>query len=286
MEKVLLVAALLAGTINTIVAQSTITIGNGTGSGTYAPIASWYESSATESIYMNSEIGVTGLITKISFDKASGSSTVSPEVKIYMKMTTTSVLSADYAIGTGFNSYVLVYDGTIPNNGNGWKEVSLDTPFAYSDTSKNLAILVVGSTCIESGRPQYRYTTTANNKLSAGYDDGTIGCGGNNPWTSASIMEPVWERPNVILGLSTLGTTDNVIAEKIVIFVKNQQLIIDSKQAAIQAVSVFDLSGKQLWSKENINTNLFSAIIDQSNQVLVVRIIDSEDNITYRKVIF
>lgn len=203
-----------------IFGQTTVTIGTGTGSGTFSPIASWYNSSATESLYTGTEIGVSGQVTKLAYEKASGNSTVQPQVSIYMKQTTQSVIgSADYSIGTaGFAGYTLVYQGALTNSSaTGWMEITLQTPFTVT-ASQNLAILVVSATCIESGRPQFRYTTSQGNKMSAGYDDGNIGCGGNNPWTSASVMEPVWERPNIRLAFGTLSGNDfNRNAEQLLV---------------------------------------------------------------------
>ena len=269
-------------------AQSTVTIGTGTGSGTASPIASWYNSSATESIYTAAEIGATGGITKLAFQKASGSSTVAPAVKIYLKKTTTASVAADYTIGTtGFSAYTLVYDGTLPNNTTtGWMEVTLQTPFNYTGT-QNLAVLVVGSTCIESGRPQYRYTTTSGNKMSAGYDDGEIACDGNNPFTANSTLEPVWERPNLQLTLGALGTFEPIATNDIVVFGSKGTLSISSEKGGLSAVTVYDVQGRQLFAAENINAKTLDITsLPQTGGVLLINVTDAENRQTIKKVVY
>ncbi|WP_294821130.1 GEVED domain-containing protein [uncultured Flavobacterium sp.] len=188
------------------VGQGTATIGSGTGSGTSVPIASWYTSSATESIYLGSEIGITGSITRLAYNKASGAGIISPNVKIYMRVTTAAnVGTASYSIGAAnFSQYTLVYDGTIPNsNSSGWMELNL-TPFQFLDTSKNLSVIVVGATCISSGRPQYRNTTTGS-RMCGTWSDG-YQCGSAAAWDASKSFSPVLERPNIrlTLGAATL----------------------------------------------------------------------------------
>lgn len=174
-----------------------ITIGNGTGSTTSQPISTFYNYSASEMIYLASEMGTTANITSIAFDKASGNSTQEVnDVFIYMKMTT----ATDYGTGvtpftTSLSGYTLVWSGNFPNAGTGWQTVTLNAPFQYNDLSKNLAVFVVNNSGagIASGRPQYRYTTTSPVK-----HNGNFGTLMNSvPWTPAGEFTPVWERANV-----------------------------------------------------------------------------------------
>lgn len=270
-------------------AQTTITIGNGTSSGTSSPVASWYNSSANESIYTGTEIGSTGTITKISYQKASGSSTTEPSIKVYMKLTDIAASgTAAYTIGsTNFSNYTLVYDGNLPNSStSGVMEITLQTPFAFSNLSRNLSVLVIGSTCIESGRPQYRFTTTPS-KMSAGFTDGSIGCGGNNSWTPDSSMSPVWERPNLVLTLTSSLTIGEKAIDKndIQILVKNGQLQAFSKKVAISEMTVFDISGRKLAAMKNDSE---TALLDLNlaNQILIVQIKTADNTIINKKIAF
>lgn len=270
-------------------AQITITLGNGTSSGTSSPVASWYNSSANESIYTGTEIGSTGTITKISYQKASGSSTTEPNIKVYMKLTETAAAgTAAYTIGSlNFSNYTLVYDGNLPNSStSGTMEITLQTPFAFSNLSRNLSVLVVGSTCIESGRPQYRFTTTPS-RMSAGFTDAIIGCGGNNSWTPNSSMSPAWERPNLILTVTPLLTIGEKTIDKndIQVLVKNGQLQAFSKKIAISKMTVFDVSGRKL---AEMATNSETALLDLNlaKQILIVQIKTADNTIINKKIPF
>lgn len=267
----------------------TITIGNGTFSGTSAPVASWYNSSATESIYTASEIGTSGNITRIAYDKASGSSTVDLNVRIYMKTTAADYLENTYAVGNDFNDYTLVYDGVMPNHStSGWMEVLLQTPFSYTDTSQNISVLIVGETCISSGRPQYRYTSTSGVRMSALYTDGGIGCTANNPWVATSSMAAKLERPNIRLTLETLSNNKYKWSEGDVIITKNNDsFTLTSSSSVVNKIEVFSLTGQLLYSNDAVKSNRFLIDgIQQTNNILIVRL-TNEDNLSMiKKLIF
>jgi len=194
--------------IKTATAQTPVIIGAGTGSSTSYPIYTFYYNSASESIYTGTEIGTTGTITKLAYQKATGNSTTAPAVKIYMKTTSLATVgSNNYTIGTtGFAGYTLVYDGTLPNSTTtGWMEVTLNTPFAFNHTTGNLSVLIVGTTYISSGRPAYTYTSQPDGRKTAYYyNDSTV-------WSASSSMAPVLERPNVSLTITPPVTTGCVI---------------------------------------------------------------------------
>ncbi|MFT3678868.1 MAG: choice-of-anchor J domain-containing protein [Ferruginibacter sp.] len=187
-----------------VVKSQTITIGTGTGATTSQPIGTFYSYSASEMIYLSSEIGNTVNITGIAFDKASGASTENVNnVSIYMKKTSAS----NYGTGvtkftTSTEGYTKVWEGSFPNQGNGWQGVTLSTPFKYDDLTKNLAILIVNNSgaAIASGRPQYRYTTTSPNKQNGNFGD----LSNTVPWSASSQLTPVWERANVRFNTSAI----------------------------------------------------------------------------------
>ncbi len=271
----------------TAVSQTNVILGEGTGSGTSSPVASWYESSATESIYTGAEIGLNGQITKLAYQKASGNSTIAPSIKIYMKHTAQAFIGeSDYSVGTsGFAGYTLVYDNVLPNNStSGWMEVTLQTPFTYS-SAQNLSILVIGSTCISSGRPQYRYTTAQGNRMSAGYDDGSIGCGGNNPWTAASVMEPVWERPNVRLGFGTLASES--FSEANTLVYSQDGLLNIASVVEMANVKVYDMVGKEVFSIRDINSAAVALNgLAAKGQMLIIKITDSYGRVINKKTVY
>lgn len=150
---------LCISTISPVVvkAQTTVTIGNSTSYSRYTPINRYYYYSASDAIYLNSEINESGEITKLAFYKATGSnSTTISGVSIYMKHTSATTLTTGSHSTSG---YTLVWSGAFPNNSTGWKEVTLTTPFAYNGND-NLQIYVRKNyQSSTSYYPQYRYTS-------------------------------------------------------------------------------------------------------------------------------
>ena len=289
-KKLLNTALIILVSATALQAQTTtVTVGTGTGSGTSAPIASWYNSSATESLYTASELNATGYITTLAYQKASGLSTVTPSVKIYLKNTTTATIgSANYSIGDTFNGYTLVYDGTLPNNSTtGWMQVTLQTPFSLT-ANTNLSILTVGSTCIESGRPQYTYTSASGSKMSAAYDDDAIGCDGNNPWSSASVMSPVWERPNVRLTVTGQLSTGNIVTTNNSVIVYNNagKLTVKSANTAIKNIAVYDVQGREVYNAVVNTTDAALDAVAPSGQLLLVKVTDANNAVTTTKTVY
>lgn len=281
-KKLTAAALLFAGLAN---AQSEITLGTGTAYGTGAPVASWYESSATESLYTATEIAASGTITKLAFNKDRGASTVEPQVKIYLKNTTAANLATAYTVGS-LSGYTLAYEGGIPNGTTvGWMEVTLQTPFVHNN-AQNLAVLVVGSTCIDSGRPQYKYTSASGSKMSASYNDGSIGCGGNNPWTVASNMTPAWERPNLRLNMTVLSTETFNKQNNIIAFKEGNSIKLVSDNTSIAKVTVFDTLGRHLYSNNAVNNNELNINLAEGNNGLVlIHINDSDNRLFIKKLI-
>ncbi len=276
--------------INHISAQNQIVVGSGTGSGTFTPVASWYNSSATESIYLGSEIGYQGEITHLAFDKASGNSNTPVEVKIYMRSTNQLNLGqSDYIISSiQTQDYELVYSGTIPNNSTtGWMEVALDNVFSFNGAISNLAVVVEGFTCIPQGRPQYRYTTTSPNRMSSTYDDGSIGCDGNNPWSFGSTLEPKLERPNIrlIFNSSPISSIESVNNDDIIISNVHGEIIVNAIQSIIREVELYDITGRILYKSQeqldrlNINCSAFES------GVLLIRVRTDNNQPTIYKVV-
>lgn len=284
--KIKLLSAILLSSIGIASAQTVVTIGTGTSSGTSSPIATFYNSSATESIYTSDEVGLRGTITNLAFNKASGSSSVEPFVQIYLKSTSQSALSERYTIGGGFADYVLVYEGNLPNNDTaGWMELALQN--SYNFTGQNLSLLVIGSTCIEQGRPQFRFTTTSGNKMCAGYTDGRIGCDGDNPWTQDATMAPIWERPNIKLTFGTLATQTFSKDNGIAVFPSKGNIKITSATTNLNVVEVYDLQGRQLFMSKNISANEFNiATLPQTGSVLLVKVADNEGRLTSKKIVY
>jgi len=139
-------------------AAISVNIGTETGINPF-PFYMNYYYSASEAIYLASEIGMFGLIKSIAYYKAQGDN-VSPieNVRIFMKHTSSSSLSTG---SYDLNEYTLVYSGSFTNDAiSGWMGVNLSPGFVYNGTD-NLSIL-----CLKGYQPAidealyWTYTTT------------------------------------------------------------------------------------------------------------------------------
>jgi hypothetical protein len=86
----------------------------------------------------------------------------------------------------------------------------------------------------------------------------------------------------------TLGTGDfEAVDDKVVISVKNKQIKIDSSNEIIDKVLIFDLIGKQLYKKINVENNLhILSDLSSSEQVLIVKIILQSGQTVSKKITF
>ncbi len=189
-------------TSQTVVAE-TISVGNGVGADHALPINRFYNYSVSEMLYLNTEVGIAGPISSISFYKQSGSSTPTiGDVSIYLKHTETTALSTGNASTGG---YTEVYSGSFPNAvSSGWVGVST-TPFYYNGTD-NLSVLVVkGYELFTTDRPYYRYTATPNLRARQYYSDEA----GFSSGVTSLTETP--NRPNIRLGLPTIELGGTIV---------------------------------------------------------------------------
>ncbi len=142
-------------------ATTVITIGTGTNTQAY-PMDRNYIYSAYESIYLQSEIGTTGTLSKIGFYKSSGTDVNAiTNVTIYMMHTAASTLATGNYSTAG---YTQVYSGNYTNDGTaGWMEVTLTNPFVYNNTSNLQVLIMKGNQTNTSNYPLWRYTSTSTN---------------------------------------------------------------------------------------------------------------------------
>lgn len=119
-------------------AQTVVTIGNGAyGYNSEAPIDLISNYSASQTIYLASEITDTGYITAISYYNTATSLNTTRNIKVYMATTTISSFSWTDTLSS--NDFTLVYEGPWNITSNEWSEITLATPFHY-DGTQNLVI--------------------------------------------------------------------------------------------------------------------------------------------------
>ena len=164
-------------------------IGNGTSGFYQSPLNRFYDYSCSEMIYLQTEIGKSGPINTLSFNKFSGdNSVVISDITVYMKHSTAS----SFVDGTtSIAGYTQVYSGSFPNNALGWNEITLTTPFNY-DNINNLQILVVkGYEAYTSDRPYYKYTNSSpTNMIRMYYSD-------YDEWSSSQTLTADSWRPDI-----------------------------------------------------------------------------------------
>lgn len=189
-----------AGAIVTVTVPSV----PGTDTSSFTPTNRRYAYSASRMLFTAAEIGTTGTIRTLSFQKYSGSiSTSINYITIYMKETTAATVTT--AVPTGFpTGYKRVYFSSFIDNTmtSGWTTVTLSTAlsdiFTYSGGANNLDIVIVKTTseaAAPAAYPVYTCNTTAAT-MSAYYYSATAALGAT--FTVASL-----KRPNIKLDFET-----------------------------------------------------------------------------------
>ena len=148
------------GALNTMKAQTTVTIGSGTSSSQNVPIKTDYEYTLTQQIYLQSEIGTSaGTISSIAF-KAKASFT--RNIAVYMVNTDKSSFTSTNGDFVALPESSKVYDGSVTFVYEDWKTIELTTPFNY--TGGNLLICVYNKTGSFSAPNQfYSYQSSSDN---------------------------------------------------------------------------------------------------------------------------
>ncbi|MCX8015190.1 MAG: hypothetical protein N2748_04145, partial [candidate division WOR-3 bacterium] len=179
-----------------------VIIGTATTNQRTEPLDRFYNYNTHEVIYRQSEINTQGAITHIAYEKHSGPDTSILDVSIYMRHTTASTLPSGTVSLPPPAPYQLVYSGSFPNQeGAGWREVQLATPFVYNNID-NLQILIVKgyqpyiSTTV---CPYWRYTTTSPTYLCRG---------ARSDASQPTSLTQTYNRPNIRLTFNLQQAND------------------------------------------------------------------------------
>lgn len=121
-----------------------VTVNVGSSASALSPFNSTQANAVYEAIYKQTQLNVAGTITRLAFQKNSGTyQDPLARTVIYLKHTTTTVFTAGTLDTAG---YQRVWAGAFPNAGTtGFQEVLLTKPFAYNNTG-NLSLLVLRNT--------------------------------------------------------------------------------------------------------------------------------------------
>ena len=175
-------------------AQTTVTIGDGTSTGYYTPIGTYYNYSITEQLYTADEIGMAGTISSISFYYM-GIAAKDLPITVYMA----NVDAEDLSTGISLAEAEEVFEGTlsVPAEA-GWVTINLDTPFTYDGTSNLLiGFKKTGPSTWFSGNT-WQYTSAANMARYSQTD--------SNPYTTATVPATVTNnRPNIQIEITPVS---------------------------------------------------------------------------------
>lgn len=239
MHKPLLLGVALALGGATATRAQVVTVGTGTSISALSPINHAEAYSVCESVYLQTQINQGGQITRLAFDKNSGTNlTPLNNVYIYLKTTAATTMAAGAFDSTG---YQRVYKGSFPNAAtSGYQEVQLSRPFSYNNTD-NLAVLVVrlnGTTDdVLASRARWNYTTsTGRTSVRRGYD-------ATFPTTLSSTSTFL---PNVRLtfGTATAAKDRQVTVGGLYPNPTTDQLFVPAEQRA--TIRITDLRGREV----------------------------------------
>ncbi|NVO09815.1 MAG: DUF333 domain-containing protein [Bacteroidales bacterium] len=255
---------------------TTVTIGTGTSTQGY-PINCYYGYERSASIYTAAEVGTTGSISIVEW-YPTVATTYNVPVKIYIKQTTASTITAT-TWANSISGATLVYSGTMAGTtANTWKTFTLTTPFSFTGGTNNLMVLVEtnygGTGAGSSTGPAVRYTSATSKHMYIRADNSAPT--GNGTVTSY--------RPNIRLtisgGVATPKASNDLdlnVDESISAYPNPTTGIITIKsEGSIRSIDVYSITGAKIYSKSNINDNA-SKEIDLSNSNSGVYIIIVND---------
>jgi len=190
--------------------STTVTIGTGTTSGGVYPLGIGISASYVNdaAIYLNSEIGGSGIIKKIAW-KPGNSRTDTRNIKIYMKHTSSTSFS-ETTTNDLLQDATLVYDGTFTPNIAGWFTITLQTPFNYIKSQNLMVITVVNGTAANRAS-NCSYTTSTNRHLQCSRTVNcldTVGTVNNNRPNIQLTIDPYTEPVANFAGLNAVFSED------------------------------------------------------------------------------
>ena len=145
--------------------------------------------------------------------------------------------------------------------------------------SVELSDLPVSGTIKQTGTSTKNYTITGSSmtisELAPGNYTFSIS---NGDCSSPSAVSVTIEKS---LGTNDFATKSN----KVVVFVKNKQISINSNVEKIKKVLLYDITGKMIYQKDNVNSNELLLDFRMSHQVLIVKTTLQNGNTFTNKVI-
>jgi hypothetical protein len=106
-------------------------------------------------------------------------------------------------------------------------------------------------------------------------------------YTFASVAGTFASRFAVVYQSAPLGIeTPSLDANSVIVYKKENTININSGQMNMKNVQVFDVRGRLVFDKKEVNANLFSANLYVENQILIVKITSDNGEIVSKKIVF
>ena len=148
-----------------------IEIGTGTATQYYNPFYGYYNYSWSQTIYLQSEIGMAVDITGINYDV--GNTPAAWEIvnqEVFIGHTTLAEFPSNQNVDPVALGLTSVYTGSVTWNGGGWQGIDFATPFSYNGTDNLMIVWVNSDGDYVTGYPSFRYTNIPN-RMVYDYDD-------------------------------------------------------------------------------------------------------------------
>lgn len=193
MKRVFTIAIIFVAAVQAA-GQTVVTIGKGTDTD-FRPLSSSWGYVRTVDLYLANEIGATGLITSIAWDKSKGSSSIPTPYKVYLKATgSTTVPTYDWEKLISDATFVSAGTFEITSESPEWYSIKLTKPFTL-EKDENLLIMCVASAGKAGNGGSETFTGTEAKGMS--------GVGLSNE-ALLDVLEPHSTRMNVQLSFESL----------------------------------------------------------------------------------
>ena len=108
-----------------------------------------------------------------------------------------------------------------------------------------------------------------------------------NPYTFASEMGEFANRFEIIYQDSTLGNSSTAFSKNsVMVYKKENFLNVNSGKVNMKSILIFDIRGRLILEKNNVNSTIFSKNLKVENQVLIVKIKSENGSIVTKKIIY
>ncbi|MBN2018033.1 MAG: carboxypeptidase regulatory-like domain-containing protein [Candidatus Cloacimonetes bacterium] len=148
-----------------------IEIGDGTGYQNYVPCYGYYNYSWSQTIYLQSEIGMAVDITGIHYDVNNTPAAYAMEnQEVYIGHTTLTEFPSNENVDPVALGMTSVWSGTMTWNGSGWQGIDFTAPFSYNGTDNLMIVWINYRGDYSTGYPNFKYTNHTD-RVVRDYDD-------------------------------------------------------------------------------------------------------------------